>query len=198
MPSIQDVADQINARLDQISTNTANTAQNTADNLAVSQDIRNELVQVNSRLSQIDTTLATGFANLSHGLSTLIHVQLSALNLLDHHRKQNDTIICELVNNNELLCNIMRKFAHQLRLSEASLKSIERIEGITERVHCCEAGDYDRSLDLNRKIEECCRPGPIPQEECPDVCKAPIYRERRPSGEDWKPLSTPKQPDRVE
>jgi hypothetical protein len=31
MPSIQDVADQINARLDQISTNTASTAQNTAD-----------------------------------------------------------------------------------------------------------------------------------------------------------------------
>ncbi|MEE8585481.1 MAG: hypothetical protein V3T83_11580, partial [Acidobacteriota bacterium] len=82
MPSIQDVADQLNARLDLISTNTANTAQNTADNLAVSQDIRNELVQANSRLSQIDNTLAIGFANLSQGLFALIQVQLAALNLL--------------------------------------------------------------------------------------------------------------------
>lgn len=197
MPSIQDVADQINARLDQVATNTANTAQNTADNLAVSQNILNELVQANGRLSQIDNTLATGFANLSQGLSALIQVQLVALDLLDHNRKQNDTIICELVNNNELLCNIMRKLGHQLRLSEASLKSIERIEGITERVHCSEAGDYDRNRDLIRRIEECCPPKPIPEEKCPEPCEVPEYRERKPSGQDWNPLPTPKQPDPV-
>lgn len=197
MPSIQDVADQINARLDQVATNTANTAQNTADNLAVSQDIRGELVQANSRLSQIDNTLATGLANLSQGLFVLIQVQLVALGLLDHNRKQNDTMICELVNNNELLCNIMRKLGHQLRLGEASLKSIERIEGIAERVHCCEAIDYDRNRDLTRRMKECCPPESIPEEKCPEVCKAPIYPERRPPSQDWKPLPTPQQPDPV-
>jgi len=192
MPSIQDVADQINTRLDQVSTNTANTAQNTADNLAVSQDIRNELIQANNRLSQIDNNLATGFANLSQGLFALTQVQLVALRLLDHHRQQNDTIICELVNSNELLCNIMRKLGHQLQLSEASLKATERIEGITERVHCCEAGDYDRNRDLVRQMKECCPPEVIAEEECPDVCKAPGYRERQPFGQDWKPLPTPR------
>ncbi|MGH8479486.1 MAG: hypothetical protein ACREXK_07930 [Gammaproteobacteria bacterium] len=197
MPSIQDVADQINARLDQVATNTANTAQNTADNLAVSQDIHNELVHANSRLSQIDNTLGTGFANVSQGLFALIQVQLVALDLLDHNRKQNDTIICELVNSNELLCNIMRKLGHQLRLSEASLKSIERVEGITERVHCCEAADYDRNRALIRQMKECCPPEPIPEEECPEVCKAPIFRERQPTGQDWKPLPTPQRPDPV-
>jgi hypothetical protein len=190
MPSIQDVADQINARLDQVATNTANTAQNTAD-------IRNELVQTNSRLSQIDNTLGVGFANLSQGLFALLQVQLVALDLLDHNRKQNDTIICELVNNNELLCNIMRKLGHQLRLSEASLKTVERIAGITERVHCCEAAEYDRNRDLIRKVEECCPPEQVPEEKCPEVCKTPTFRERQPSGQDWKPLPTPQQPEPV-
>lgn len=190
MPSIQDVADQINARLDQVATNTADTAQNT-------QDIRNELVQANVRLSQIDNTLATGFSNLSQGLFALLQVQLAALDLLNHNRKQNDTIICELVNSNELLCNIMRKLGRQLRLSEASLKSVERIEGITERVHCCEAADYDRNRDLSQQIKECCPPEPIPEEECPVVCTPPIFRERPPAGQDWEPLPTPQRPDPV-
>ena len=197
MPSIQDVADQINARLDQVATNTANTAQNTADNLAVSQDIRTELVQANGRLAQIDNTLATGFSNLSQGLFTLIQVQLAALGLLDHNRQQNDTIICELVNNNALLCNIMRKLGHQLEVSEASMKFIERIEGITGRVHCGEAADYDRNLDLAQKIQACCPPKPTPEEKCPEVCKAPVYRERKPSDQDWRPLPTPQRPDPV-
>lgn len=190
MPSIQDVADQINARLDQVATNTA-------DNLAVSQDIRSELVQANNRLLQIDHTLTTGFSNLSQGLFALTQVQLVALGLLDHHRQQNDTIICELVNNNDLLCNIVRKLGHQLQLSEASLKSIERVEGVTERVHCCEAADYDRNRDLIQQMKECCPPEPTPEEGCPEVCKAPIYRERQPSGQDWKPLPTPQRPDPV-
>ncbi len=197
MPSLQNVADQLNARLDLIATNTANTAENTADNLVVSKDIRSELIQANNQLLQIDNTLAVGFSNLSQGISTLIQVQLAALNLLDHHRKQNDTIICELVNNNELLCNIMNKLGNQLGLSEATLISVKRIEGITERVYCCEVNDYDRDLDHNRRIEECCPPEPICDEKCPDVCKVPKYRETKPSGQDWKPLSTPKNSDLV-
>ncbi len=195
MPSIQDIADQINARLDQVVTNTANTAQNTADNLAVSKDIRSELMQANARLSQIDNSLATGFANLSQGLFALVQVQRVALDLLDHHRRQNDTIICELVNNNKLLCNIMRKLGHQLRLSQASLKSVERIEGIAERVYCCEAAAYDHHRELIRRMEECCPPEPLPEEECPERCRVPDYRERKPSGQDWEPLPTPRQPD---
>ncbi len=196
MPSINDVADQINARLNQIMTNTANTAQNTADNVAVSKDMRSELVHANSQLSQIDNTLTTGFTNLSQGLLALQQVQLAALELLDHNCQQNDTIICELVNNNELLCNIMRKLGQQVQLSEASLKAIKRIEGIAERVHCCAAGDYDRDRDLIQQVEECCPPKPIREEECPAVCKPPTYHKPKPTSQDWKPLPTHKQPKR--
>jgi hypothetical protein len=184
MPSIQDVADQINARLDQIQTNTSNTAQNTAD-------IRNELVQTNNRLNQVNNTLVNGFANLSQGIFALLQVQLAALGLLDHNRQQNDTIICELGISNDLLCNIMRKLGRQVGLSEEMLKFIEETAGILERVHCCEAGDYQRHLEMVNKLEECCPPDRVPEEPCPERCRIPVFRDRQPAGQDWKPLPTP-------
>jgi len=174
MPSIQDVADQINARLDQINTNTSNTTTNTAN-------IHNDLVQTNNRLTTINNTLTAGFASVTQGIFALLQVQLASLAELDHIRQQEDTIICELANSNNLLCNIMRKLGHQLQLSEASLKSVLRIEGIVERVHCCEAGDYDRDLELIKKLEECCPPERQPEEPCPEQCRIPPYREHQPS-----------------
>lgn len=187
MPNIQDVADQINARLDQVVTHTSSTADNTAD-------IRNQMAQANAHLAHIDTTLATGFANLSQGLFALLQVQLVAAGLLDHHRKQNDTIICELVNGNALLCDIMRKLGRQLRLSQASLQSVQRIEGIAERIQAEAAADVDRHRALARQIEACCPPEREPDERCPETCPPPVYRERQPSGQDWKPLPVPPPP----
>lgn len=194
MPSIQDVADQINARLDQITTHTSNTAQNTADTAALAQQIRDELVQANARLSQIDNSLASGFANLSQGLFAIRQVQLATLHVLDHMRRQNDTIICELVNGNNLLCNIMRKLGRQVQLSEATLKSVERIEGVVERTHCCEAADYDRQLELKNKLQECCPPKPRPEEPCPEPCRTPPFRDPPSTNTDWKPLPPPQRP----
>lgn len=192
MPSLQDVADQINARLDNISTHTQNTAQNTADNLAISTEIRDKLNQTNNHLSQINLTLNTGFANLSQGLNVLIQLEVISLQLLDHHRKQNDTIICELVNSNNLLCNIMNKLGTQLTLSKQTLESTKRIEGINERVNCCEASDYDRDLEQRKRIEACCPPKPPRAEECPKPCDIPKYKARKPSDVSWKPLPDPK------
>lgn len=197
MASIQDVADQINARLDQINTNTANTATNTANILTVSQNMHTELVQANNQLFQIDAAIDAGFANLSQGLFALLQVQQVALELLDHNRKQNDTIICELGNSNHLLCNIMRKLGKQVELSEAELKAVERIEGIVERVHCCQAADYDREQDMFEQMKKCCPPRPETPEPCPEDCKAPTYKEHKPGGQDWKPLPTPQRPDPV-
>ena len=190
MPSIQDVADQINARLDQVNTHTANTAQNTADILTQS-------IQTNTRLGQIDNTLSVGLSNLSQGLFALLQVQVVALELLDHNRKQNDTIICELLNSNGLLCRILRKLDRQVDLSEDELKAVERMEGIFERAHSSEAGDYDRDFALRRRMEACCPPKPEPEEPCPEPCKAPTYKEHRPGGQEWKPLPSPQRPDPV-
>lgn len=197
MPSIQDVADQINARLNQIVTHTQNTAQNTADILAVENQIRGELQQANARLGQIDNTLANGFANLSQGLFAILQVQIAALGLLDHNREQNDTIICELVNNNDLLCDIKRKAGRLVALGETAVTTQKRIEGIVERVHCCEAADYDRGLEMAARIERCCPPEEPEPEPCPERCRVPDFRPRQPAGQDWKPLPTPERPDPI-
>jgi hypothetical protein len=189
MPSIQDVADQINARLNLIVTSTQDTAQNTAD-------IRAELQQANGRLGQIESTLAIGFANLSQGIFALLQVQVAALGRLDHHSKQKNAIICELVNANVLLCDIMRRAGRLVEIEALALEGLRRLEGIAERVHGSEAGDYDRELRVIEKIERCCPPEQPPVEPCPPRCDVPDFRPRQPDT-DWKPLPTPQRPDPI-
>ncbi len=194
MPSIQDVADQINAKLDQINTNTSNTAQNTGETAATAKDIRSELQTTNARLAGIDFTLKLGFSNLGQGLFAISELHKVTNAILNHHSKQNDTIICLLENSNELLCGITRKITKQLELSEATLVSVRRTEGIQERVNGEQAVAYDRNRELTVKVEECCPP-PEPQPEpCPDPCKVPDFKPPRPDGQDWKPLPEPKEP----
>ena len=196
MPSIQDVADQINARLDQINTNTSNTEQNTGD-------IKNQLVQVNTKLSSIDYNMQAGFANLSQGLQVLSELQKITITLLDHHRKQNDTIICLLENNNEMLCGITRKFTQQLKLSSMMASSLDRIEGISERVNATEAGDYDRDVEMNNKIEECCPPELERLEKCPEPCPKPKFGSIKPNDTKyaattkWMAMTAPKKKGRA-
>jgi hypothetical protein len=192
MPTIQAVADQINAKLDSISANTNDTAANTANLVTVAGDIHNQLVQVNGRLATIDGTLLTGFANLSQGLFLISELEKVSIALLDHNRKQNDTIICLIENSNELLCGITRKLTRQLELSAATLKSTVRIEGINERVHPGEAADYDRHLALQAKMEACCPPEPPRLEPCPEACQKVPFHPVRPGGQEWHPLPTPK------
>lgn len=185
MPSIQDVADQINAKLDQINLNTVNTA-------TAAGEIKTELVQANHQLSAIDHDLQVGFANLSQGLFALSELQRLSISLQDHNRKQNDTIICLLENSNELLCGMTRKLTRQLELSEAMLASAQRLEGISERVSPGEAADYDRHAALQAQIEECCPPEKADLEPCPEACDKPGYRANPPKGQDWTPLPPPK------
>lgn len=170
MPSLEDVANQINARLNSINDHTAATATNTAI---------------------IHTDLQAGFVNLSQGLFAVLEQLRAANGLLDHLRRQNDTIICELANGNELLCGITRKFTVQLTASEATLRSVRRLEGILARVDAEAAGDYDREQALLAKVHECCPADEPPLEPCPEVCDEPGFDPRPPRGQDWQPLPGP-------
>ena len=194
MPSIQDVADQINAKLDTISTNTASTASNTSAIKTGVNTTNTKLTGIDQTLTQIDAHLQAGFTNISQGIFALTELEKVAVALADQNRKQNDTIICLLEHSNEMLCGITRKLTRQLELSEGILRSTRRIEGIEERVHPGEAADYDRLGVLNGKIEECCPPERPPLEPCPDACPKSDYRPVSPKGQDWKPLPTPSQP----
>jgi hypothetical protein len=194
MPTVQDIANQINARLDAINQNTSITAQNTTAILGVTQDIRSQVQEVNSRLAGIRDDLQLGFANLSQGLFAIAELQRAANVLLDHHRRQNDTIICELTNAGVLLCGITRKLTQQLEMSAVMLTSVKRLEGIAEREQAAAAADYDRLRALKQSVEACCPPLGEPVEPCPEPCDRPDFRPHRPEGQGWQPLPTPQRP----
>ena len=180
MPSIQDVADQINAKLDTIVLNTAGT-------VTVGNGIRSDLGQVNAKLDTLDTHLQSGVAELSNGLFAIWELQKVTNSILDHQSKQNDTIICLLENSNELLCGITRKMSRQLDLSEQLVESLMRVEGIIERVEPAAADDFDRHAELQCQILECCPPKEPEPERCPDACPVPKPEPYEPRGQDWKP-----------
>jgi hypothetical protein len=172
MPSIQQTADQINAKLDQINNNTAAT-------VAVGNGIRSDL--------------HAGFSVLSTGLFAIWELQKVANSFLEHHTKQNDTIICLLENTNELLCGVTRKLTRQLDLGEGQLKSVKRLEGIAERTEAEAAGDFDRMADVQKSILQCCPADEVKPEPCPESCPVPKVQPHGPKGQDWQPLP-PRQP----
>jgi hypothetical protein len=194
MPSLQDVADQINAKLDSINSNTQLTAVNTAETLEVAKEIRDLSQQANGTLTAIRDELEEGFANLSQGLFALVELERASLHLLDHHRRQHDTIICELVNANDTLCGMTRKLTTQLTLSEFALVALRRLDGIAGRVHADAAGGYDRDRSLRDQIEACCPPTEPEPEPCPPSCDRPTFEPRPPEGQDWKPLPPARDP----
>jgi hypothetical protein len=187
MPSIQDVADQINVKLDQINNNTAAT-------VAVGNGIRSDLAQVNTKLNTLDSDLQTGVSVLSNGLFAIWELQKVTNAILDHHSKQNDAIICLLENTNDLLCGMTRKLTHQLDLSEQLVKALKRVEGIAERAEPAAAADFDRNDELEKQILKCCPPDEVKPEPCPEPCHVQPTRPHDPKGQDWHPVPPPRQP----
>ena len=180
MASIQDVADQINGKLDSINANTTATADNTAQAVGLLQDLQQEAAESNDRLE-----------NLAEGLFALVELQRTTIHMLNHHRLQNETIICELVNGNELLCDIKRRLTAVVENGDETLVSVQRIEGIEERANPAEAGDFDRDLEVQAKIDACCPPKERPPEKCPPTCDQPKFDGRNPAGQKWEPLTRP-------
>jgi len=181
MTAIQNSANQINAKLDQIT-------QNTVDTVTVGNGIRSDLSQVNMKLDTLDAHTQSGIAELSNGLFAIWELQKVTNSILEYHTDQNDTIICLLENSNELLCGITRKMSRQLNLSEQLVESLMRIEGIIERVEPAAADDFDRLAELHCQIIECCPPKEPGPERCPDACSVPKPETYKPRGQDWKPL----------
>ncbi len=192
MPSLQDVADQINAKLDQITNNTAATFTAVQGVDATTQagfaTLHGDLQAVENRITAVGATLHADLLNLGHGLFAVLEVQRSALAELTHHSAQNATIICLLENANELLCGMTRKMTDQLTIAAATAESVDRLEGIAERVHSAEAADFDRQAAIKAELAACCPPDEPEPERCPDSCPVPKHRPRRPDGQDWTPV----------
>jgi hypothetical protein len=177
VPSIQDVADQINAKLDEINVNTASTV--------------NELQSLNNRVAALDVHLQAGFANLAAGLFAIWEVEKASLVQLQHHSDQNDTVICLLEHTNELLCGITRKLTTEIGIGRTLVESVDRIEGIAERVEPAAAGDFDRLLQVKDKLAECCPTPDVEQETCPEPCPVREFDPYKPKGQGWNPQTSP-------
>lgn len=194
MPSIQDVADQINAKLDNISTKSNQTANNTSKTVTEVKGVQERIDITNNKIDQLNFDLVNGFSNLGNGLALIADLAKASLAIQVHQVKQTDTIICLLENNNEMLCGITRKLTRQLEISERIAFSNERVEEILERVHSAEAADVDRQAQITQQIEECCPPEEEPPEPCPEDCKKPDFRRPNIGKHDWQPLPAPKRP----
>lgn len=188
MPSIQDVADQINAKLDQITTNTGQTAAGATQTAANTDQIRDRLDTLNAAVQTLDNHLVAGLSNLAAGLFAIWEVDKASLAQLRHHSAQHDTMICLQENTNDLLCGITRKLTAQLELTRAIAESADRVEGIAERAEPAAAGDYDRLERVRDRLAACCPPPRPEPEPCPTACDKPTLDEQQPKGQDWKPL----------
>lgn len=186
MPSLQDVADQINAKLDQIITNTA-------QSVTIGGQIRTELQNLNSQVATLDADVRQGFGNLAGGLFAIWEVEKAELAELRHHTDQNDTVICLLRNTNDLLCGITRKLTTEIEISQSIADAVQRIEGIAERVDPAAAADFDRLAQLRAELAECCPPEPPQPEPCPEDCPTRSFEPYDPTGQDWEPLPEPGQ-----
>jgi predicted KAP-like P-loop ATPase len=186
MPTIEDVANQINATLGQINQNTANTA-------ATATDIKSDTAAIRTELSDVDTHLQGGFNLLAQGLFSILEAQKLGNSIALHQVAQNNSVLCWLDNIADLLCDIKRRATRQVELQEKMSTSLERLEGIFELVHPREVVERDRVLRVKEEIAACCPPEPRPEEPCPEPCPTPEPDFYKPRGQDWHPPAEERQ-----
>lgn len=145
-----------------------------------------DLQQVLNRLQTIQTevttgfggvigTLNVGFAALTKGAQGLIALQSFANDVLLHHSKQNDTIICILENISKNTCNLEAEAHLQTGLQISIEKKVSLQTEISKTVNAAVALELERMEALRRQIEECCPPTQEPPACTYVPCDAPRF-----------------------
>ncbi len=184
MPTLTEIANEVKNTLNQIQTNTLDTASTVGLVKGDTADIKNEL----NSLIAIDQA---GFANLSNGLAVVIEQEKVTNNLLDFNRLQNDTMICWLTTIADLLCRMLHRLNTQVQLQTAIEDEIREVRDILELVHGTETVEVEKQRELQARLDECCpKPQPEP-EKCYDPCRTPIFKPYDPRPGDFKPLPQP-------
>jgi hypothetical protein len=171
MPSIGDVANDIETRLDDIKAYTLATRDNT---------------------NTIASTTQSGFTNLAQGLAALIQLQLQNNDLLASNDQQNKTIICWLTNIADVLCDIKRNTDAEVKLQGAISTTLHRLNEVLELVHAREALDVEKREELQKRVEECCPKKDPEVQPCFQECESPRLPDYHPVKIDWKPISYPR------
>ena len=184
MPSLQDVANQMNATLSQIQTNTSSSAATDVQIKADTGVLRTEL-QTLIFQEQLD------FSNLSNGLAKIIDEQKETNALLNYERQQNDTIICWLSKIARLLCTVIHRLDTEIEIDAKIAEDVKQMKATFELVYGTETVEVLRRCELSKRIAECChKPEPEPK-PCFEPCTEPPYVPYKPTVGDYQPLPPP-------
>jgi hypothetical protein len=180
MPSLSDIANDIKATLNNINTNTNQTAI-TAGQIKANTDA------ANIKLDTIEGTLVAGFDSVEHGLFALLESSKKANSLLEANSEENKTIICWVTVIADLLCRQLRKMNTQIELQTEMRDSLKVLQAISELANAEAALEAQRVAKLEAEIRRCCPP-PEPQpEHCFDPCRLREVPTYPPKEQDWTP-----------
>lgn len=180
MPTLADIANQVNNTLSQINTNTQDTA-------TTAGQIKGDTADIKLRLDALTVTVQAGTLLLANGLFAILESSKQANALLAANVQQNQGILCWLEIHADLLCRILRRENTQIELATELRAAAVKQELILELVHSRETLEVDRNTELQRKIERCCPPKQLEPEACFQACPEPELPSYEPKGQDWQP-----------
>jgi hypothetical protein len=178
MPSLSDVANQLNATLTDVSANTHTTA------VAAGQ-IRAELTAANTKLDTIENTLDGGFHLMGQALFAIHEAQKMSNSLLLANSRENRTIICWLSIIADLLCSALRKMDEQIAIGGSMQESLAMLRAILELVHARETVEVERLRETQAQIERCCPPEEEEPKPCYRPCALDVVEPYHPRGQEW-------------
>jgi hypothetical protein len=187
MPSLSDVANQINATLTQININTQNSAQT---ELA----IKGDTADIKARLDAIKNSIDNNTSVLANGLFAILE-QLRLSNvLLQDNVNQNQTLICLAETTDDLLCRILHEVQKDSVIQTTIRDAVTDMDEVLDLVHASQALEVERQRRLQAEIDACCPPVVPPPEKCFDPCAEPNVQNYTPRGQDWTPPAQPQPP----
>ena len=192
MSSIETIANEVKAIVQDIRTDTGVIKTNTSSIKTDATAIKNNTATIITQLNQIDNTAKTGFTNLAQGLSVLIQLQAQNNDLLATNNEQNQTIICWLDNIADVLCEIKRDADKEVKLQTDISDTLHHIDDISELANSREAMEVANRYVLEDRMAECCPEKEEPVRPCFEECKPPKSPDYKPIKTDWKPVQFPK------
>lgn len=192
MPSIETIANEVKAIVQDIRTDTGVIKTSTSSIKTDATAIKNNTSTIITQLTQLDNTAKTGFTNLAQGLNVLIQLQAQNNELLAANNEQNKTIICWLDNIADVLCEVKRNTDDEVKLQTDISETLHHVDDITELANSREAIDVANRYALEDRMDECCPDKEEPVRPCFEECKPPKTPDFKPIKNDWKPVQFPK------
>ncbi len=186
MPSLTDIANQVNNTLNQIQTNTQDTATTVGQ-------VKGDTADIKNTLNVLVANNQAGFVSLSNGLAAIIDQQKATNNLLDYNRQQNDTMICWLANIADVLCRMLHRLDKQVALQTSMDGSLQQIKETFELVYGTETVEVLKRRELQARLDKCCPEKEPEPEHCYEPCREPDYKPYDPRVPEYKPLD-PRKP----